>query len=88
MDGPWPGKPALRSSGDTGPNDIIGEASYATAKALGINPDAKAGGVGGKVVTYIAFLGKKAVPKDIEDQNETKSLGMSLASQVIAANPR
>src|SRR4051794_6945290 len=29
---------------DEGPNNIIGEASYATAKALGINPDPENGG--------------------------------------------
>ncbi|GAA3244713.1 hypothetical protein GCM10020256_70710 [Streptomyces thermocoprophilus] len=30
--------------GDTGPRDIIGEASYATAEALGIRPDPRGGG--------------------------------------------
>ena len=70
--------------GDTGPTDIIGEASYATAKSLGINPDAKVGGVGGKVVTYIAFLGKQAVPKDIEDRAEANQLGPQLAQALLA----
>ena len=70
--------------GDTGPTDIIGEASYATAKSLGINPDAKVGGVGGKVVTYIAFLGKQAVPKDLEDRAEVEKLGPQLAQALLA----
>ena len=70
--------------GDTGPVDIIGEASYATAKSLGINPDAKVGGVGGKVVTYIAFLGKQAVPKDLENRTEVETLGPQLAQALIA----
>ena len=39
--------------GDTGPTDIIGEASYACAQKLGINPDPKNGGVGSGV-TYIS----------------------------------
>ncbi len=30
--------------GDTGPREIIGEASYATAKALGIRPGRHGGG--------------------------------------------
>jgi hypothetical protein len=70
--------------GDTGPTDIIGEASYATAKSLGINPDAKTGGIGGKVVTYIAFLGKQAVPKDIEDRTEANKLGPQLAQALLS----
>ncbi len=70
--------------GDTGPTDIIGEASYATAKSLGINPDAKVGGIGGKVVTYIAFLGKQSVPKDLEDRAEVEKLGPQLAAALLA----
>ncbi len=70
--------------GDTGPTDIIGEASYATAKSLGINPDAKVGGIGGKVVTYIAFLGKQAVPKDLESRTEVEALGAQLAQALVA----
>ncbi len=40
--------------GDTGPDEIIGEASYATAKALGIDPDPETGGTDSGV-TYIVF---------------------------------
>ena len=43
--------------GDTGPDNIIGEASYACAAALGIDPDPGTGGTDGPV-TYIAFLGR------------------------------
>lgn len=40
--------------GDTGPRDIIGEASYATAKSLGIRPDPRGGGTDDDV-TYVVF---------------------------------
>ncbi|MFD8812490.1 glycoside hydrolase family 75 protein, partial [Streptomyces sp. NPDC059627] len=50
--------------GDTGPCDIIGEASYATAKALGVNPDPQVGGVPSGV-TYIVF--KDSAVQPIED---------------------
>jgi hypothetical protein len=41
---------------DTGPAGIIGEASYATAKLLTIDPDPETGGTDGPV-TYIVFTG-------------------------------
>jgi hypothetical protein len=44
--------------GDTGPKNIIGEASYATAKTLGIDPDPATGGADSGV-TYIVFKGTK-----------------------------
>jgi hypothetical protein len=72
--------------GDTGPTDIIGEASYACAEKLGIPPSALDGGVGGKVVTYIAFLGNGTVPRDVEDQATTKALGEILAGRLVAEN--
>ena len=72
--------------GDTGPDDIIGEASYAAAAKLGIDPDARTGGVGGKVVTYITFTGTGTVPKDVEDQAETQRLGAGLAAKLLEAN--
>jgi regulation of enolase protein 1 (concanavalin A-like superfamily) len=71
--------------GDTGPTDIIGEASYACAQKLGINPDPKNGGVGGGV-TYIQFVGSGARGSDIENQTETATLGDKLANQLIANN--
>lgn len=50
--------------GDQGPSQRIGEASYAAAKALGINPNPRSGGVGSGV-TYVVFPGSRVPP--IED---------------------
>ena len=50
--------------GDTGPQGIIGEASHATAKALGIRADPHGGGAPSSV-TYIVFKKTKVSP--IED---------------------
>ncbi|MFD6066022.1 glycoside hydrolase family 75 protein [Amycolatopsis lurida] len=66
--------------GDTGPKDIIGEASYAAAKALGINPDPKNGGVDSGV-TYICFKNSKVSP--IEDNGKSASVGQSLAAKFV-----
>jgi hypothetical protein len=71
--------------GDTGPSNIIGEASYACAAALGINPDPGNGGTGSGV-TYIAFVGAGTVPADIEDQAATKTLGEKLAAALLKSN--
>ncbi|MER7934826.1 glycoside hydrolase family 75 protein [Streptomyces sp. NPDC093272] len=67
--------------GDTGPADIIGEASYATAKGLGVNPDPRVGGVPSGV-TYIVF--KDTVVKPIEDQDAAESEGERLAALFTA----
>ncbi|GGS95404.1 glycoside hydrolase family 75 protein [Streptomyces cinerochromogenes] len=69
--------------GDTGPSKIIGEASYATAKALGIDPDPETGGTDSGV-TYILFKNSKVTP--IESHSAAVSLGDQLAKQFIAAN--
>ncbi|MEU2063269.1 glycoside hydrolase family 75 protein [Streptomyces sp. NPDC013455] len=69
--------------GDTGPSKIIGEASYATAKALGIDPDPETGGTDSGV-TYILFTNSKVSP--IESHSAAVSLGDRLARQFIAAN--
>ncbi|OKJ93792.1 glycoside hydrolase family 75 protein [Amycolatopsis sp. CB00013] len=66
--------------GDTGPKDIIGEASYATAKALGINPDPKNGGVDSGV-TYICFKNSKVSP--IENHGKATSVGEGLAAKFV-----
>jgi hypothetical protein len=71
--------------GDTGPSNIIGEASYACAAGLGINPDAGNGGTGSGV-TYIAFVGTGTVPSDIEDLAATKTLGEKLAATLLQSN--
>jgi hypothetical protein len=64
--------------GDTGPTDIIGESSYATASALGINPDPKNGGTDGPV-TYIVFPHTSVDP--IENHGNAVTLGEQVASQ-------
>ncbi|MEV7321187.1 glycoside hydrolase family 75 protein [Streptomyces sp. NPDC093970] len=69
--------------GDTGPTKIIGEASYATAKALGIDPDPETGGADSGV-TYILFKNSKVSP--IESHSAAVTLGDQLAKQFLAAN--
>jgi hypothetical protein len=48
---------------DTGPTDIIGEASYAMAVSLGIDPDPAIGGTDGPV-WYLVFPGSKVAPAE------------------------
>ncbi|HEY9328613.1 MAG TPA: glycoside hydrolase family 75 protein [Streptomyces sp.] len=77
------GKVEYAVVGDTGPAGIIGEASYATAEALGINPDPKAGGVGSGV-TYILF--KDSVVSPIESHSEAVTVGEGLARAFLRDN--
>jgi hypothetical protein len=67
--------------GDTGPTGIIGEASYATAQALGIDPDPKTGGVASGV-TYIVFPNSSVTP--IENHANAVSLGQQRATAFVA----
>ncbi|MFJ6573483.1 glycoside hydrolase family 75 protein [Streptomyces sp. NPDC091292] len=69
--------------GDTGPSQIIGEASYATAKALGIDPDPATGGADSGV-TYILFKNSQVSP--IESHSAAVTLGNSLAQQFLQNN--
>ncbi|HZX38096.1 MAG TPA: glycoside hydrolase family 75 protein [Streptomyces sp.] len=69
--------------GDTGPTGIIGEASYATAEALGINPDPMGGGVDSGV-TYILFENSRVSP--IEDHSGAVTLGEALARDFLQNN--
>lgn len=69
--------------GDTGPTDIIGEASYRTASDLGIDPNPSTGGSDGPV-TYIFFKNSQASP--IEDHNGTVTQGQQLARQFVNNN--
>ncbi|MCX4572506.1 glycoside hydrolase family 75 protein [Streptomyces sp. NBC_01571] len=62
--------------GDIGPRRIIGEASYATAKALGIGGDPRYGGADSGV-TYIAFRNSRVNP--IEDHAAALAEGERLA---------
>lgn len=71
--------------GDQGPSGIVGEASYAMAESLGIDPDPSFGGSDGPV-TYIVFTGAGAVQDPIEDQAATTALGDSLAQALLSAN--
>lgn len=71
--------------GDEGPENIIGEASYAMATALGIDPDPSFGGTDSEV-TYIVFHGANAVVNVIEDHQEATALGEQLAAELIQSN--
>jgi hypothetical protein len=70
--------------GDTGPTGIIGEASYATANSLGINPDPSNGGTDSGV-TYIVFQGSQRV-SPIENHNNAVTLGQQLARTFVNNN--
>jgi glycosyl hydrolase group 75 (putative chitosanase) len=72
-------------AGGEGPKAIIGEASYAMAKNLGIDPDPSTGGTDSGV-TYIAFTGAGAVVPKIEDHPAAVTLGQQLASTLVTAN--
>jgi len=69
--------------GDVGPTAYIGEASYAMADLLGIDPDPRIGGAAGGV-SYIAFTGVDARVEIIEDHDEATSLGAALATDLLA----
>ncbi|MET9903707.1 glycoside hydrolase family 75 protein [Streptomyces sp. NPDC006446] len=77
------GKVEYAVVGDTGPTQIIGEASYATASALGIDPDPETGGTDSGV-TYILFKNSQVSP--IESHSAAVALGDSLAKQFIRNN--
>ena len=77
------GKVEYAVIGDTGPEQIIGEASYATANDLGINPDPSNGGTDSGV-TYICFKGSKVSP--IENHANATSTGQNLATQFVNNN--
>ncbi|MFJ8632041.1 glycoside hydrolase family 75 protein [Streptomyces sp. NPDC093568] len=66
--------------GDVGPRDIIGEASYAAAKALGIPPDPRTGGTASGV-TYIVFKNSRVTP--IEDPAAAVAAGERLAREFV-----
>ncbi len=65
---------------DEGPDDIIGEASYATAVALGIGPNPATGGTEGPV-TFIVFTG--TVPKPVENNATIDSVGATAAAAFV-----
>jgi len=67
--------------GDTGPSRIVGEASYAAAEALGINPSGRVGGTTGPV-TYVVFKNSR-VPA-LEDTADVAQRGERLTRAVLA----
>jgi hypothetical protein len=67
--------------GDTGPYDLIGEASYATARGLGISADPSTGGVSSGV-TYIVFKNSRVDP--VEDHTAAVAEGERLARLFVA----
>ncbi|MFK8848232.1 glycoside hydrolase family 75 protein [Streptomyces sp. Ac-502] len=69
--------------GDSGPEKIIGEASYAAAKGLGIDPDPATGGAESGV-TYILFKNSKASP--IESHSDAVTRGDALAKKFLQEN--
>jgi len=69
-------------AGDTGPTDIIGEASYRMAELLGIDPDPSTGGAD-TGVAYIAFTGVDAEVMVTEDHAEAVRIGVSRARALL-----
>jgi hypothetical protein len=68
---------------DTGPTTIIGEASYAMASKLGINPDPANGGTDSGVA-YLVFPGSKVSP--VESLSAAVSCGQSRAQTFVSTN--
>ncbi|MDI1455514.1 glycoside hydrolase family 75 protein [Streptomyces sp. ATE26] len=66
--------------GDAGPRDIIGEASYATARGLGIHTDPISGGAASGV-TYIVFKDSHVTP--IENPRAAVEAGERLARRFV-----
>lgn len=77
------GRVVYATVGDIGPTDLIGEASYAAARALGVSPDPIGGGVPAKDVTYILFPGETAKP--IESGASATERGRAAARKLIRA---
>jgi glycosyl hydrolase group 75 (putative chitosanase) len=69
--------------GDTDSPNKAGEASYATAKGLGIDPDPRTGGAE-TGVTYIVF--EHAIVDPIESHRAAVSLGEKVARRFIEKN--
>ena len=67
--------------GDVGPSAIIGEASYATAQALGIDPNPSTGGVDTPDVLYVAFPGSLVSP--IENHAQAVSAGQAALAKLL-----
>ena len=70
---------------DTGPEGLIGEASYAMASSFGIDPDPRTGGEDSGV-TYIVFTGQNAVISPPESNDQANVVGDQRAQDVVNAN--
>lgn len=79
----YDGKIEYGPLGDVGPQAIIGEASYAMAERLGIDPDPSIGGAESGVA-YIAFTGPESKVEVIEDHDEAVGLGIARALALLA----
>ncbi|MDI1446269.1 glycoside hydrolase family 75 protein [Polyangium sp. 6x1] len=71
--------------GDVGPAGILGEASYAMARRLGIPASPISGGVDSGV-TYVAFTGDAAVVTKKEDAAEAARLGQARVEALLGAH--
>lgn len=80
----YDGKVEYGVLGDVGPQAIIGEASYAMAVLLGIDPDPSTGGVESGVA-YIAFTGTESKALVIEDHDAAVTLGTDRAKLLLDA---
>lgn len=78
----YDGKVEYGVFGDEGPSSIIGEASYAMASSLGIDPDPSTGGTDSGVA-YIAFTGSDAVVPTIEDHAMAVAIGEARARALL-----
>ncbi len=81
----YDGKVEYGIVGDIGPTSIVGEASYAMAKSLGVNPNPSTGGVASGV-TYIFFPGATGVVSKNEDHAEAVTVGRARAAQFLTEN--
>lgn len=68
--------------GDRGPKGVIGEASHALAKQLGIYADPNKGGAP-YGVTYIVFSGSEGLARSISDTSEINARGKALLIKAI-----
>ncbi len=79
------GKVEFGIVGDRGPEGVVGEASYAMAERLGVNPDPNSGGTASGV-TYIVFTGSNAIARPTEDHDRAVEIGESLLTELITQN--
>lgn len=82
----YSGKMEFGILGDVGPVSGIGEASVAMAKAVGIDPDPRTGGVDGKTVAYLAFTGASGVVTKNESHDEAVTIGQKRLVQFMNEN--